>query len=128
MNRYDPDIHHRRSIRLKDNDYSKVGAYFITICTYGRECLFGEIVNGFMQMNEYGQIVAAEWIRLGELQAEIETKISVVMPNHFHGIVNLTDDIAPRNVEAIHELPLHNELPQRQKRRQMALPKIVGRF
>jgi putative transposase len=62
---YNPAIHHRRSIRLKGYDYSQTGAYFITICTQNRECLFGDIVgaNGIrpeMILNEYGKIVQDE--------------------------------------------------------------------
>jgi len=91
---YNRDIHHRHSIRLKGYDYSQAGAYFVTVCAHERQCLFGEIVDGEMQLNDFGRIVAAEWIRSGELRAEIETGEYVVMPNHFHGIVMITDDIA----------------------------------
>jgi len=137
MNGYNPDIHHRRSIRLDGYDYSQAGAYFISICVHDRECLLGEIVDGEMRMNQFGRIVAAEWIRLGELRKEIALGESVVMPNHFHGIVIFNEYIG---VGAIHELPLrelpHRELPQfhespqtaRQQRRKMALPTIIGRF
>lgn len=52
--KYDPAKHHRRSIRLQGYDYSQAGAYFVTICTWQRECLFGEIVNGEMQLNPWG--------------------------------------------------------------------------
>ena len=91
MNRFNPDIHHRRSIRLKGYDYSQAGAYFVTICVHDRECLFGEIVDGEMRMRQFGHIVAAEWIRTAELRPEIELGEYVVMPNHFHGIVLITD-------------------------------------
>lgn len=92
---YNPDIHHRpfdtahgrRSIRLKDYDYSQSGAYFVTVCTQNRECLFGEITDGEMVLNEFGKIVADEWIKTGEIRDEIELDAWVVMPNHFHGIV-----------------------------------------
>jgi hypothetical protein len=59
--KYDPEKHHRHSIRLKEYDYTQVGAYFVTICTWGRECLFGEIVDGEMRLNECGEIVAQTW-------------------------------------------------------------------
>ena len=52
--KYDPNKHHRRSIRLWGYDYSQSGAYFITLCTHERRCLFGEIINGQMQLNELG--------------------------------------------------------------------------
>ena len=52
--KFDPDKHHRRSIRLKDYDYSQQGAYFVTICIhrFERECLFGDVVNEKMMLNE----------------------------------------------------------------------------
>ncbi len=85
--KYDPNKHHRRSIRLKGYDYSSAGAYFITICAYQRACLFGEIVDGMMQLNEFGQIVADEWLKSSEIRREIALDEWVVMPNHIHGIV-----------------------------------------
>jgi REP element-mobilizing transposase RayT len=124
MMKFNPDIHHRRSIRLKEYDYSQAGAYFVTLCTHERECLFGEIVDGEMRMNQFGRIIAAEWIRLAELREEIELGESVVMPNHIHGVLIFKENIASNAVGAIHELPL----PMRQQRRKMALPKIIGRF
>jgi hypothetical protein len=57
LTKYNPDIHHRHSIRLKGYDYAQAGAYFVTICTRDRECLFGEILDGVMVMNEAGRMV-----------------------------------------------------------------------
>jgi putative transposase len=90
---YNPEIHHRRSIRLKGYDYSTKGAYFLTLCTYQNECLFGEIINGEMYINEYGQIVTEEWMQSSIIRKEIELDESVVMPNHFHAIVFINPDI-----------------------------------
>ena len=89
--RYDPDKHHRRSIRLKGYDYSQIGAYFITICTQNRECLFGKIVDGKMVLNPFGRIVADEWTKTALIRDEIKLDEWVVMPNHFHGIVVVTN-------------------------------------
>jgi len=93
--RYNPQIHHRRSIRLKGYDYSQAGAYFITICTHNRECLFGEIVGANdirpeMRLNEYGQTVRDEWLKTPALRPNVELGEWVVMPNHIHGIVVIT--------------------------------------
>ena len=85
--KYDLDKHHRRSIRLKGYDYTQVGAYFAIICARNRECLFGEIVDGEMQLNEYGKIVAEEWLNTTRVRANVELDEFVVMPNHFHGIL-----------------------------------------
>ena len=76
----------RRSIRLQGYDYSQAGAYFITICTQNRECLFGEIINGEMRLNTTGQIAADQWYATPQRFADIELDEFVVMPNHIHGI------------------------------------------
>ncbi|KPK87129.1 hypothetical protein AMJ80_12340 [bacterium SM23_31] len=103
-----PEKHHRRSIRLKEYDYTRPGAYFVTICTHNSECLFGEIRNGTMCLNEYGNIVDIEWRRTGEKRKNIVLDAYVVMPNHFHGILFMIDtrrgipprrDCAPTNTE-----------------------------
>jgi putative transposase len=88
---YDPTRHHRRSIRLKGYDYSQAGAYFITICTQDRACLFGKVVNGEMQLNDAGRMVLAEWNMLPERFPHVVLDAFVVMPNHVHGIVVITN-------------------------------------
>jgi putative transposase len=88
---YDPEKHHRRSIRLKGYDYTQPGAYFITICTQGRECLFGEIIDGEMHLNEAGQIVVQTWQDLPNHISNVQLDAFVVMPNHVHGIIIITD-------------------------------------
>ena len=79
-------VRNRRSIRLQGYDYSQAGAYFVTICTQNRECLFGEIVNGGMRLNAIGQIAADQWYAIPQRFADIELDEFVVMPNHIHGI------------------------------------------
>ena len=88
---YDPNRHHRRSIRLKGYDYSQAGAYFITLCTQDRACLFGKVVNGEMRLNDAGRMVLAEWNRLPERFPRVVLDAFVVMPNHVHGILVITD-------------------------------------
>jgi REP element-mobilizing transposase RayT len=85
--KYNPNIHHRRSIRLKGYDYSQPGAYFITICTHLRERIFGEIVDGKMQLNQFSKIVQSHWRNLEKYHSHIQLDEFVVMPNHFHGII-----------------------------------------
>ena len=72
--KYNPDIHHRRSIRLKGYDYSQNGAYFVTICTHNRECMFGKIVNNEMTLNDYGKIVYEEWFLSAKIRNEIRCR------------------------------------------------------
>ncbi len=87
---YDPQKHHRRSIRLKGYDYRHPGAYFITLVTQDRACLFGEIVDGEMRLNEAGEMIQAVWDELSVFYAGVQTDAFVVMPNHMHGIIILT--------------------------------------
>lgn len=86
---FNPAIHHRRSLRLKGYDYSLAGAYFVTICTKDRACVFGEVVEGEMRLNEAGRMVEQCWQSIPEHFALVELDAFVVMPNHIHGIVVL---------------------------------------
>jgi len=101
---YDPAKHHRpfdsgpaaraqgrRSIRLEGYDYAQPGAYFVTIVTQGRECLFGDVVDGEMRLNDAGRMVERWWAELGNKYSHVVPDAHVVMPNHFHGIVVITD-------------------------------------
>jgi putative transposase len=88
--KFDPKIHHRRSIRLKNYDYSQVGAYFVTIVTWHRECLFGNVVNGVMQSNQFGRIVQKWWDDIPVHFPGVETGAFAIMPNHIHGIIIIT--------------------------------------
>ena len=91
-NNYNPNIHHRHSIRLKGYDYSQEGMYFITICVQNHRCLLGRIINGEMILNKYGQIVYNEWKRTPDVRPNIQLDAFVVMPNHIHGIIVITND------------------------------------
>ena len=77
----------RHSPRLKNYDYSLQGAYFITICTLNRKCIFGEITDDRMLLNANGEIVLKEWLKTPEIRHEIKMDEYVIMPNHFHAIV-----------------------------------------
>jgi putative transposase len=89
---HDSAKHHRRSLRLKGYDYSSSGAYFLTICTHQRQCLFGEIINDEMKLNQFGDAIANEWEKSALIRQEIELDMWVIMPNHFHGIVVITNN------------------------------------
>ncbi len=120
---YDPDIHHRRSIRLPLFDYSAPGAYFVTLCTHRKEFLFGIVAEGQMTQNECGEIVSLYWNYLPKRFARLEVDSFIVMPNHVHGIIGITGAVdEPPGVGAIHESPL------RAQRRKMLLSKIIGYF
>jgi putative transposase len=85
--KFDPQKHQRRSIRLPEYDYSQAGAYFVTICTWDKTPLFGEICEGEMRLSAAGRIVKAEWKRLAHQFTNIRLNAFVVMPNHVHGII-----------------------------------------
>ena len=91
--KYNPDVHHHRSIRLKGYDYSQAGAYFVTICTQNRECLLGDAVDGEMRLNEMGKTIMACWQRIPEHFRDIEIDEFIVMPNHVHGIIVINHNV-----------------------------------
>jgi putative transposase len=86
---YDPRKHHRRSIRLPGYDYTQPGAYFVTFVAHDRECLFGDVVDGVMRLNAFGEIVRDEWFRTAVVRPYVmlDPDEFVVMPNHVHGII-----------------------------------------
>jgi REP element-mobilizing transposase RayT len=102
---YDPDRHHRRSIRLRGYDYAQAGAYFITLCAQDRERLFGRVAGGAVVLTDIGRIVAEEWERTPALRPNVELDAYVLMPDHMHGILVITqrDDgaAAPQAVPAL---------------------------
>ena len=87
---YDPDRHHRRSIRLQGYDYAQAGAYFITLCTQGRARLFGRVTHGVVELTDIGRIVEEEWARTPAARLNVELDAYVVMPDHIHGILVIT--------------------------------------
>jgi putative transposase len=118
---YDPNKHHRRSIRLKGYDYTQAGAYFVTIVTQDRECLFGEVVEGEMRVNPFGEIVAWAWNDLPNHNPHVELDAFVVMPNHVHGIVLIVDDLVGAGSEPAPTMAMVTT-------RRHGLPEIVRQF
>jgi REP element-mobilizing transposase RayT len=104
--RFDPEKHHRRSVRLPDYPYQD-GVYFVTICTHHRECIFGDVVNGTVKQSEWGEIVCECWKAIPDHFPLTELDAFVVMPNHLHGIILLRGDVG-----AQHAAPLHNVAPR----------------
>jgi len=80
----------RRSIRLREYDYSRAGAYFVTVCTHHRECLFGEILGEKVVLSTFGKIVDDEWHKTKQMRQGVELDAFIVMPNHIHCIITLT--------------------------------------
>jgi REP element-mobilizing transposase RayT len=84
---YNPKVHHRRSIRLTHYDYSLPEAYFVTICAFGKRCVFGSVVGDRMREKACGRIVREQWLDTVRIRPQIELDAFTVMPNHLHGIL-----------------------------------------
>ena len=108
---YNPNIHHRRSIRLKGYDYSQAGLYYVTICCQDKIYRFGKIDEGKMILNENGQIVQTVWDELPQHYNHVELGEFVIMPNHIHGIIIINANVgaglkpAPTGTTTNHGLP-----------------------
>jgi len=137
--KYDPQRHHRRSIRLKGYDYSQAGAYFVTIVTQNKKCFFGDIVDSKMVLNDAGRTVEYTWHDLPKHNLHIELDAFVIMPNHLHGIIIISDHIvilvgagsepAPTTTPKRHGLPeiirqfkTYSSKRINQKRRTIGMP------
>ena len=98
--KFDPQKRQRRSIRLRDYDYSQSGGYFVTIVTHQRECLFGDVVGGEMRLNNFGKLVEDCWCAIPAHFPNVELGTYVVMPNHLHGIIVINDEIPHADADA----------------------------
>jgi len=127
---YNPNVHHRRSIRLRNYDYSQAGLYFVTICVQDHVCLFGEIVNDEMVLNAEGVIVEECWMAIPEHFPNAVLHEHVVMQNHVHGIVELKRDIvgAENLIGAENFLPLQANRNEFQKMTPRSIGSIVKGF
>ena len=92
---YDPQRHHRHSIRLPGYNYADAGVIFVTVCTHQRENLFGVISEGAMVTNDVGDVVCATWLDLPGRFPGLILDAFVIMPNHMHGILIFPDLIFP---------------------------------
>lgn len=140
--KYNPAIHHRKSIRLKGYDYSQEGLYFITICTCNRECLFGEVINKEMILNDAGRAANECWLKIPEHFPNVVLHEHVVMPNHVHGIIELVtaasvpvnvagdsdiwfSDVGVQNFEPLPRMPSPPPPPS-QNKFQKIIPRSIG--
>lgn len=114
-------MRNRKANRLRHYDYSQSGAYFITVCTKDQKCLFGPVSDSKMQLNVLGQIVINTWLEVIESNSNVTSDYSVVMPNHFHAILNIENDELEKKL-------LISDKESEQRRKTMLLSKIVGRF
>ncbi|MBM3817518.1 MAG: hypothetical protein FJW14_00680 [Acidimicrobiia bacterium] len=135
----DPDFPVRRRVRLPQRVYSEPGAFFVTICTWRRACVLGEIVDYTVRPGAYGAVVDACWREIPAHFAGVQLDACVVMPNHLHGIVKIVGG----GLRATHASPLRrmrgsllpvpmlergSMLPAAPLRRPPSLGTIVGSF
>jgi putative transposase len=125
---YDPNKHHRRSTGLKGYDYTSAGAYFITICTFQRECLFGEIVHGEMKLNDFGQVAMDCWQAIPDHFDRVILDAFVIMPNHIHGILVIPDDGRGIALQCPYKFTQHHNKSTFGKMVQGSIPTIVRSF
>jgi REP element-mobilizing transposase RayT len=119
--KFDPKIHHRRSLRLKGYDYTRPGAYFITLVSFQRDEIFGEVVDGEMKLSSLGQVAQEEWLKTAKLSPYVKLFEDefVVMPNHAHGIIWLAGDadVGARRRRAPTHPSIHTHVHRADKRR-----------
>ena len=135
-----PAKRHRKSIRLKGYDYTRSGFYFVTICCDRRQSLFGNIVNGAMQLNRYGEIVAESYRWLSRRYPYLILDEWIIMPNHFHGIMVITNEprrVVSRNDPTVRTAPTltrndivltDKNLPINPELKRKSLGRLIGAF
>jgi REP element-mobilizing transposase RayT len=106
---YNPETHLRHSILLKEYDYSQAGAYFVTICTWQRECLFGDVVDGVTVLNDIGRIVETVFSRLPEHFTTVQIDEYAIMPNHFHAIIFIHPNVGAKMPVSDQKRAKHDE-------------------
>ena len=79
----------RKSIRLRNHDYSRPGYYFVTICTYGRQHYSGNIADNKMSLNHFGETVRQSWLEIPKHFGHVALDTFIIMPNHLHGIIQI---------------------------------------
>lgn len=120
---FDSAVQHRRSIRLQRYDYSCAGAYFVTICTQNRECLFGEVVDEVVRLNNAGKVVEECWQEIPSHFPQVELDEFVIMPNHVHGILVIGD---PGGAAAERANDRANDYSPLQKKRPAGTSRTIG--
>jgi REP element-mobilizing transposase RayT len=130
----DRQPHQRRSIRLPEYDYSQEGAYFVTIITQDRKCLFGEVIEREMVLNDVGKMVEQVWKDIPKRFPSVNVDTYMVMPNHIHGIIVIEQTYIKEmyehglssGVRATHASPLQTTRPKGPKPKSIGA--IVGSF
>jgi REP element-mobilizing transposase RayT len=131
--KYNPKIHHRKSIRLEEFDYANPWWYYVTICSDNHRCIFGDIKNGKMILNNYGTIVKDEWLKTPSIRKNIDLDYYVIMPNHIHGIIIIErrGELNSPQGRGVKDLPLDkdiNDLPTKKNKGRMQYAPTENKF
>ena len=121
--------HNPHYIRLRSYDYTQPGAYFVTLCTHQRECLFGEITEGVMQLSTLGQVVQACWQAIPKHFLAVELDAFTVMPNHLHAVICIVDALCRGNASSVQpnlQRPCDDALPLQHGSVPGSLAAVVG--
>jgi putative transposase len=97
------DKYRVEAARLRGWDYTSAGWYFVTICTHNRECVFGRVVDGDVELSPLGEIACQYWVEIPAHNPGVEIDVFTIMPNHTHGIIVIPE----RPVETFHGTSLH---------------------
>lgn len=137
------DRYRTKSLRLAERDYSQPGSYFITICTQWQKSYFGEVIDGNVKLNDIGNIVQDFWSQIPYHFENVELDVVLIMPNHIHGIVTIYEDSHTNECNIVNEVNhrrdnswiiLQQDISwnvstnKNTFRRNMLLPKIIGKF
>jgi REP element-mobilizing transposase RayT len=93
------------SARLAEYDYNQPGFYFVTICTKDKKFYFGKIVDYEMVLNDIGKMAQKFWLEIPEHFPHVQLDEFIIMPNHVHGIIYITERISPvetQNFASLH--------------------------
>ena len=131
---YDPQKHHRRSVRIKGYDYTQPGVYYITICTNERQCIFGEVIDGQMRLNLLGHLAHTCWLDIPNHFSRFQLDTFVIMPDHVHGLLAIVDNTPVRTQQrrvATPEQfgqPVRGSIPTAIRSYKSAVTRFIHRF
>ena len=131
---YDPNKHHRSSVRIKGYDYTQPGVYYITICTEARQCIFGEVIDGQMQLNLLGHLAHTCWLEIPNHFPRFQLDTFVIMPDHVHGLLAIVDNTPvktqQRRVPTPEKLgqPVRGSIPTAIRSYKSAVTRFIHKF
>ena len=131
---YDPNKHHRRSVLIKGYDYTQPGVYYITICTEARQCIFGEVIDGQMQLNLLGHLAHTCWLEIPNHFPRFQLDAFVIMPDHVHGLLVIVDNTPvktqQRRVPTPERLgqPVRGSIPTAIRSYKSAVTRLIHKF